>query len=55
MGATLPMMVGGQFFLEYDTSALNFISMVAGDAPFTFEVFRVVDQINGTIDYGRWS
>ena len=43
--------VGGQFFLEYDPQVLDFVSMVPGDPPFTFEVFESVDEIGGTIDY----
>jgi hypothetical protein len=43
--------VGGQYFLSYDTSKLDFVSMVAGDAPFTNEIFESVDEVAGEIDY----
>ncbi|GAB4382745.1 MAG: hypothetical protein Kow0022_00940 [Phycisphaerales bacterium] len=43
--------VGGQFFLSYDTNFLDFVSAVPGNAPFTLEVFESVDETNGTIDY----
>jgi hypothetical protein len=43
--------VGGQFFLEYDNSVLDFISADPGDPPFTVEVYEDVDEIAGTIDY----
>ncbi len=51
MGASAIEIVGGQFFLEYDTSRLDFVSMVPGDLPFTLEVFESVDEVNGLIDY----
>jgi len=51
MGLSTPSIVGGQFFLEYDTSTLDFVSMVTGDPPFTVEVFELVNETAGTIDY----
>ncbi len=42
--------VGGQFFLDYDTTALAFVSADSGDALFA-EFSEVVDEIAGTIDY----
>ena len=47
----LDTVVGGQFFLSYD-SALTFVSVEPGDAPFTEELHEVVDTNAGTIDYG---
>lgn len=43
--------VGGQFFLQYDQTRLDFVSADAGDAPFTREIFEFVDEAAGTIDY----
>jgi hypothetical protein len=43
--------VGGQFFLEYDNTKLDFLSANVGDAPFTVEVYEFVDEFAGTIDY----
>jgi hypothetical protein len=43
--------VGGQFFLEYDNSVLDFVSAEPGDPPFTVLVYEDVDEIAGTIDY----
>jgi hypothetical protein len=45
------MIVGGQFFLGYDNTALDFESITVGDAPFTNEVYNVVNEGAGTIDY----
>ena len=44
--------VGGDFFLKYDNTVLDFVSMVPGDPPFTLEILEVVDEGAGTIDYG---
>lgn len=43
--------VGGQFFLEYDNAVLDFVSADPGDNPFTQEIFELVDEGAGTIDY----
>ncbi|MHC4969046.1 MAG: DUF7467 domain-containing protein, partial [Planctomycetota bacterium] len=43
--------VGGQFFLAYDKTKLEFASAEPGDAPFMEEVYEFVDDIAGTIDY----
>ncbi|MHC4219802.1 MAG: right-handed parallel beta-helix repeat-containing protein [Planctomycetota bacterium] len=45
--------VGGQFFLEYDSTVLDFVSAVPGDPPFTEEVYEAVVESSpiGTIDY----
>lgn len=51
MGASTPSIVGGQFFLEYDTTTLDFVSMVTGDPPFSVEIFEFVNETAGTIDY----
>jgi len=45
------LIVGGQFFLSYDNSLLDFVSADPGDSPFTLEVFESVDEGAGTIDY----
>lgn len=49
-GAT-DLAVGGQFFLEYDTSRLTFIDAVPGSGSFTMEIFQADDPMSGTIDY----
>lgn len=43
--------VGGQFFLEYDTNLLDFVSADTGDAPYSVEIFESVNEPAGTIDY----
>ncbi len=43
--------VGGQFFLQYNNSVLQFVSAEPGDAPFTNEIFESVNTVAGTIDY----
>lgn len=45
--------VGGQFFLQYDASALQFVSAQPGDNPFVVEVYEAVpgDGGSGTIDF----
>lgn len=45
------LIVGGQFFLEYDNAVLDFVSADPGGAPFTIEVFELVDEGSGTIGY----
>ena len=42
---------GAQFFLEYDTDALEFQSMEPGGGVFSTELLEFVDQQSGTIDY----
>ncbi len=49
-GATVEV-VGGQFFLEYDETILDFVSMAPGSSPFTEEVYESVNETAGTIDY----
>lgn len=50
--ATVPV-VGGQFFLEYNTGILQFVSIEPGDAPFVVEIYEAIpgDGGPGTIDY----
>lgn len=48
--------VGAQFFLEYDTSTLDFISIEPGElfdplSPFALEFNEQVNEITGTINY----
>ena len=43
--------VGGQFFLEYDNTVLNFAAMTPGGTPFTNEIYEVKNESLGTIDY----
>ncbi|MEE9295746.1 MAG: HYR domain-containing protein [Phycisphaerae bacterium] len=50
-GPSAPFVVGGQFFLEYDTVRLAFVDIEPGDPPFTFENFESIDLVGGTIDY----
>jgi len=45
------MIVGGQFFLEYDNSKLDWVSAAAGDSPFTDVLYSFVDEGLGTIDH----
>ncbi|MCZ6652141.1 MAG: cohesin domain-containing protein [Planctomycetota bacterium] len=45
------LIVGGQFFLEYDEMVLDFMGMEFGGAPWVVEIFEDVDQGLGTIDY----
>ena len=43
--------LGGQFFLDYDETKLDFVSADTGDVPFTNEVYEDVNETGGTIDY----
>lgn len=43
--------LGGQFFLQYDNTLLDFLSADPGDAPFTRQIYEAVDAGAGTIDY----
>src|SRR5690606_16543970 len=43
--------VGGQFFLSYDETKLDFVSADAGDAPFTTEIFELVNEGAGEISF----
>jgi len=43
--------VAGQYFLEYDNTVLDFVSIEPGDSPFTNEIYEGVDEGAGTIDY----
>ena len=43
--------IGGQFFMMYDTTALDFISAEPGDDPFLISLFLAVDEVAGTIDF----
>lgn len=43
--------VGGQFFLDYNNSLLDFVSADVGDAPYSVEIFESVNEPAGTIDY----
>lgn len=48
--ASMPdVIVGGQFFLEYDDSILTFVSAVPGPSPFTVQVFELTSP--GSISY----
>lgn len=49
MSDTAVDVVGGQFFLDFDTAALTFIDAVPGGGTFTAEVYEAVGA--GTIDY----
>jgi hypothetical protein len=42
--------VGGQFFLQYNDIALDFVSAVPGDAPFSTEIFEL--HTPGELTYG---
>ena len=47
-----PMLIsGGQFFLDFNPSKLEFVSMVPGGGDFVMEIYEIVDQAGGTIDY----
>lgn len=43
--------VGGQYFLSYDYTKLDFVSADPGDAPFITEVFELVNEATGEITY----
>lgn len=45
------LVVGGQFFVSYDSAVLDFLSADVGDSPFLIEVYEDVDEAAGTIDY----
>jgi hypothetical protein len=51
MSAMPENVVGGQFFLLYDETVLDFVSAVPGDPPFTVELFESVNETSGTIEY----
>jgi hypothetical protein len=58
MSGVQQLIVGGQFFLKYDTNKLDFVSVDPGDAsgtdpdnPFEREICEVVDRNGGEIDY----
>ncbi|UCD75325.1 MAG: HYR domain-containing protein [Phycisphaerales bacterium] len=51
LAKAMDMVVGGQFFLSYDNTVLDFLSAEVGDPPFTLEVYEDVDEGAGTIDY----
>jgi hypothetical protein len=51
MTDTSTTVVGGQFFLSYDVTALAFVSIDPGDPPFTNELHEYVDTVSGEIDY----
>jgi hypothetical protein len=48
-GNSFDEIVGGQFFLSYNPSVLQFVSANPGDPPFTVEIFE--GQMPGLIDY----
>ncbi len=41
--------VGGQFFMEYDPTVLEFVSAEPGDSPFSLEIYEF--HVMGIIDY----
>lgn len=43
--------VGGQFFLLYDETVLDFTGAIPGDPPFIVELFESVNETLGTISY----
>ncbi len=51
MGFSTPPILAAQFFLSYDTSALEFNSMAPGGGVFWWEGLEYVDEPAGTIDY----
>jgi len=51
MSNACEIVVGGQYFLQYDTARLQFVSADPGDAPFTKQVYEIVNPGLGTIDY----
>ncbi len=58
LGDIEEIIVGGQFFLAYDTARLAFVSIEPGDAdgtdpenPFEREIYELVDEFLGHIDY----
>jgi hypothetical protein len=51
LGPGTPQICAAQFFLEYDTSALNFVSITPGGGVFNTVLLEEVDDVAGTIDY----
>jgi len=51
MSNACKVVVGGQYFLHYDPTKLQFVSADPGDAPFTRQVYEVVNTGLGRIDY----
>ncbi len=51
MTASHMTVVGGQYLLSYDPALMDFVSAEPGDAPFTKEVYGLVDEVAGTIVY----
>ena len=51
MSGATDAVVGGQFFMHYDTSRLQFVNATTGSAPFTVPVFSDVDTVSGLIDF----
>ena len=49
MSDSAQVIVGGQFFMTYDTTKLEFVDAVPGDCPFIIELLEVVNP--GEIDY----
>ncbi|MCK4659752.1 MAG: HYR domain-containing protein, partial [Phycisphaerae bacterium] len=48
---SLSVIDGGQFYLAYNNTVLDFVGIVPGDPPFTNQIFGLVDEVAGTIDY----
>ncbi|MFZ4575817.1 MAG: DVUA0089 family protein [Phycisphaerales bacterium] len=51
MSGAVQNIAGGQFFLQYDQTRLDFVSAVPGDAPFTTQVYSNVNEAMGEITY----
>ncbi len=43
--------LGGQFFLSYDTTRLEYVGIQTGEPPFTQQIYVGHDSTAGTIDY----
>lgn len=46
-----PDILGGQFLLEYDETVLDFVSAEVGGGLIVEEIYEIVDEPNGLIDY----
>jgi len=51
VGPAANIITGGQFFITYDPSCLDFNSIVPGGDPYTLEIYENVDEVAGTIGY----
>jgi len=51
MSGATSVVVGAQFFLQYDTAVLQFAGVTSGEAPFLRPIYLAENTVLGTIDY----